>query len=329
MGKTKQALSILAIFYATSVFSFPDRDARGARVDNFVALQSKIELELSQRTFSQGDRIPLKFSVTNTGKEVLRFFPSFDSRYSFQIVVKDENDRIIPPLEDPEFPDPILKRRTTIVNLVGDENKEIALHGHETFSKQIYLDEHYSFSPNQKYYIVGYFYPNYTEDKTAFLRSKNTVGFLFQNSKPESKTLQSKQIIESGGLSPEETIFLFLGAEMKKNWEYHFKWIDFSEYILGYDRFSASFAESPLAERETIIEDFKEYLTDSPSGVLKYFKVMNVDYPSKRDARVQVHVERMNGRFKARYEYIYSLKREEGSRVGFWQIKNLLVKVRK
>ncbi|WP_322113532.1 hypothetical protein [Leptospira paudalimensis] len=324
-----QTFILLGFLVSETLFAFPDRDARGERVDNFVALQSKISLTLTKRSYEAGERIPLTFTVTNTGKEVVRIFPSFDFRYSFQIIVKDENDRILTPIEDPDFPDPILKRRTTIVNLVGDENKEISLHRNESFSKTIYLDEYYQFLPDQKFYITGYFYPNYTEDKSAFLRSQNTVGFLFQNSKQIKKESVNRQITENGGLSPEEIIFLFLGAEMKKRWEYHFKWIDFSEYILAYDRYSSAYAEASVGERETIIEDFKEYLTESPSGVLKYFKVMSVDFPSKRDARVQVYVERMMGRFKTRYEYIYTLRQEEGNRVGFWQIKNLLVKVKK
>lgn len=327
--RSLQTFILLGTLFAQSLLAFPDRDARGERVDNFVGLQSKISLNLTKRSYEAGERIPLTFTVTNTGKEVVRIFPSFDFRYSFQIIVKDGNDRILTPIEDPEFPDPILKRRTTIVNLVGDENKEISLHRNESFSKTIYLDEHYQFLPDQSFYITGYFYPNYTEDKSAFLRSQNTVGFLFQNAKQVRKDSVGRQITESGGLSPEEIIFLFLGAEMKKRWEYHFKWIDFSEYILAYDRYSSAYAEASVGERETIIEDFKEYLTESPSGVLKYFKVMSVDYPSKRDARVQVYVERMMGRFKTRYEYIYTLRQEEGSRVGFWQIKNLLVKVKK
>ncbi|EOQ90629.1 hypothetical protein LEP1GSC202_3917 [Leptospira yanagawae serovar Saopaulo str. Sao Paulo = ATCC 700523] len=327
--RSLQTYILLGILVSKTLLAFPDRDARGERVDNFVALQSKIILNLTKRSYEAGERIPLTFTVTNTGKEVVRIFPSFDFRYSFQIIVKDENDRILTPIEDPDFPDPILKRRTTIVNLVGDENKEISLHRNESFSKTIYLDEYYQFLPDQKFYITGYFYPNYTEDKSAFLRSQNTVGFLFQNSKQVRKDSVSRQISENGGLSPEEIIFLFLGAEMKKRWEYHFKWIDFSEYILAYDRYSSAYAEANVGERETIIEDFKEYLTESPSGALKYFKVMSVDYPSKRDARVQVYVERMMGRFKTRYEYIYTLRQEEGSRVGFWQIKNLLVKVKK
>ncbi|TGL04679.1 hypothetical protein [Leptospira levettii] len=324
-----QTFILLGFLVSETLFAFPDRDARGERVDNFVALQSKISLTLTKRSYEASERIPLTFTVTNTGKEVVRIFPSFDFRYSFQIIVKDENDRILTPIEDPEYPDPILKRRTTIVNLVGDENKEISLHRNESFSKTIYLDEYYQFLPDQKFYITGYFYPNYTEDKSAFLRSQNTVGFLFQNSKQIKKESVNRQITENGGLSPEEIIFLFLGAEMKKRWEYHFKWIDFSEYILAYDRYSSAYAEVSVGERETIIEEFKEYLTESPSGVLKYFKVMSVDYPSKRDARVQVYVERMMGRFKTRYEYIYTLRQEEGNRVGFWQIKNLLVKVKK
>ncbi len=321
----------ISVFLTTmSLFSFPDRDARGERVENFVALQSRIKVSLSQRNFQEGERITLHYSIQNVGKEVVRIFPAGDFRYSFQIIIKDEDDRLVPPLEDPEFHDPVLKRRTTVVNLVGDENKEISLHRNESFSKTIYLDEYYSFQPNKKYFITGYFYPNYTEDKSSFLRSENTASFLLQKSKKERNfTPIAQSLGETGVITPEETIFLFLGSEMRKNWESHFKWLDFSEYILAYDRFSSVYIDSHVSDRDAVVEEFKQYLTSSPSGILKYFKVLSVDYPSRNDARVQVYVERMQGRFKTRYEYSYSLKKDEGMRVGYWQIKNLLVKVKK
>ncbi|BDA78980.1 hypothetical protein LPTSP3_g19100 [Leptospira kobayashii] len=323
-------VGFLILSFTSSLFAIPDRDARGERVENFVALQSKIKVSLAKRNFTEGERIPLQYSIQNTGKEVVRIFPAGDFRYSFQIIIKDEDDRLVAPLEDPEFHDPILKRRTTVVNLVGDENKEIALHRNESFSKIIYLDEYYSFLPGKKYFITGYFYPNYTEDKDSFLRSENTSSFLLEKSNKERNfTPLAQNLGETGFVTPEETIFLFLGSEMKKNWESHFKWIDFSEYILNYDRFSTVYAESHASDKDAIVEEFKRYLTESPSGKLKYFKVLSVDYPSKNDARVQVYVERMIGRFKTRYEYSYSLKKDEGNRVGYWQIKNLLVKVKK
>jgi len=312
------------------MYAVPDRDARGERVENFTALQSRIKIQLPQRNFLEGERIPLQYSITNSGKEVVRLFPAGDYRYSFQIIIKDEDDRLVSPLEDPDFQDPILKRRSTVLNLVGDENKEITLHRHETFSKSIYLDELYSFQPGHKYFITGYFYPNYTEDKQSFLRSENTASFLYQKNKRDRNfSISTQNNSEFGRITPEETIFLFLGAEMKKNWESHFKWIDFSEYILNYDRFSAIFVDSPVSERDSIIEEFKDYLTTAPSGVLKYYKVLSVDYPSQNNARVQVYVERMQGRFKSRYEYSYSMQKDDKNRTEFWQIKNLLVKVKK
>ena len=322
---------ILFIFVCSEALNaVPDRDARGDSVENFTALQTRIKVSLAQRNYVEGERIPLNYSIFNTGKEVVRLFPAGDYRYSFQIVIKDEDDRLVAPIEDPDFHDPILKRRTTIVNMVGDLNKEIILHKNESFSRTINLDESYSFLPGHKYFITGYFYPNYTEDKQSFLRSENTSSFLFQKAKRDRSYIPIAQNNnESGKITPEETVFLFLGSEMKKNWESHFKWIDFSEYILNYDRFSSIYVESPVSDRDAVVEEFKEYLTTAPSGVLKYFKVLNVDYPSRNDARVQVYVERMQGRFKTRYEYSYSMKKDENDRNGYWQIKNLLVKVKK
>ncbi len=330
MRSAIRIILLLVLALTQAALAVPDRDARGDSIENFTALQSKIKVTLPQRNFVEGERIPLNYSIFNTGKEVVRLFPAGDYRYSFQIIIKDEDDRLLAPIEDPDFHDPILKRRNTIVNLVGDENKEIILHKNESFSKTIYLDELYSFHPGHKYFVTGYFYPNYTEDKKSFLRSENTSSFLFQKAKRDRNyTPLAQNIGETGKITPEETIFLFLGSEMKKNWESHFKWIDFSEYILNYDRFSGMYVESPVSDRDSVVEEFKEYLTTAPSGNLKYFKVLKVDYPSKNDARVQVYVERMQGRFKTRYEYSYSMKKNEGDHFGFWQIKNLLVKVKK
>lgn len=311
-----------------TLYAFPDRDARGDRTENHLALQSVIKLSFPKRSFGPGERIPLQFSIANTGKEVIRFFPASDHRLSFQLVVKDKDNRIISPIDDPEFPDPLWKRKTTVVTLVGDENKEIILHRHETFSKTIYLDEHYNLSLDADYFVTGYFYPNYTEDKQAFLRSLNTAHFHLQKNTRE-ETGFVKQNIAGMDITPEETIFLFLGAEMKKNWESHFKWVDFPEYILAYDKFSTSYLDANSSERDQIVEDFKEYLTESPSGILKYFKVLSVDYPSKSDARVSVYVERMMGRFKTRYEYIYIMKKMDVMSKGLWQIKTVMVKVKK
>ncbi|GBF49005.1 hypothetical protein LPTSP4_05120 [Leptospira ryugenii] len=330
MARSISAFVFLWLVLAEILYAFPDRDARGESIENFLALQGKIHLELPKRNFEERERIALEYSIRNTGKEVVRIFPAGDYRYSFQILIKDGEDRLLAPLEDPEFHDPILKRRTTIVNLVGDANKEIILHKGESFSRTIYLDELYAFEPGKKYYVTGYFYPNYTEDKRNFLRSENTVSFLLQ-SRPKEKVSSLIQLPgqEITKLSPEETLFLFLGSEMKKNWEGHFKWIHFPEYILNYDRFSTIYSESPVGEREAIIQEFKEYLTSSPSGVLKYFKILSVEYPSVRDARVLVYVERMQGRFKSRYEYQYSLHLDMNDRSALWQIKNVLVKVKK
>ncbi len=307
---------------------FPERNARGETSENHLLLQGKIEISLPQKTFKEGDRLPLLFQIQNTGKEVVRIFPSQDFRNTFQIIVKDKENRIVTPIEDPEFADPILKRRSLVLNLSGDETKEIILHKGDSFAKTIYLDEFYAFSPNEEYQVRGYFFPNFQEDKNHFVRSKNSPAFFLE---PKVRTASARSLTsgfsETPGVSPEETIFLFLGSELKKNWESHFKWIDFSEYILGYDKFAESYSESSPTDRQLIVEEFKRYLADSPSGTLKYYKILSVDFLSSSDAKVQVYVERAVQRYSARYEYIYTLKKSE---VGnYWKIKNLLAKVRK
>jgi len=318
-------LSILLIL--RHLESAPSRDHRGEVTENFTSSQLSVRLSLSERSFKEGDRVPLTVQISNLGIEPVRFFPSNLSHETYQIFLEDKDHRLVAAKEE-SFPFSGLKRRNHIEDIAGIHKKEVILHKGEHFSRTFYLDELFQIRGPGEYLAKVFFFPNAKESKDFFLRSENQPIFFLE---PRGRSRELSQSLspmgDEVGVTPEEVIFLFLGSELKKNWESHFKWIDFSEYILSYDKYSASYSNANPGEKSLILEDFRKFLSEGPSGQLKFYKVLSVDYPSSKDAKVQVYIERSMQRYTQRYEYTYTLKKIENATQ--WKIQNLYVKVRK
>lgn len=310
------------------MIAVPERDHRGVLSENYIASHAKIKIESPKISFRENEEIPLEFIISNKGKEVLRLFPSGRSHETFQVAVKDETGDTILPVTYPSLDDPKWKRRNTILSLDGYESKEIVLHPHESYSRSIDINQFYRLTPGKKYYIHGYFYPNYLEEKDNFYKAEGVISFYLEEREKE-RLLPNRENIDlnATGLSPEEAIYLFLGSEKKKNWPHHFKWIDLSEYILSYDSFAYSFTQAEPRNRDLVLEDFKEYLKTSPSGKLAFYQVLSTEKLSDETVKVNVYVEREGRRKPQKFEYQYLLRREDNPYKGFWKIISIQAKV--
>lgn len=341
------------LFCVVSVLrAFPDRDARGNYTENFTHLQVQVRISMRSLNYREGEDVAMEFHVRNHGKEVVRIFPATNALETFQLQIRDENNRLIPLLENSDYQpwnpkyqkDRNQSLRNHMENLVGDASKEIALSPNETFSYRILINEYYDIKPGMHYTVNGYFYPNATESKKnlllggtdsegrlAFMRAENTLRFLYENRRKEPTVsgIKEQNLVTESGVSPEETIFLFLGAELKSNWSNYFKWLHLPDFILAYDRFSGVYLSATDREKELIEDEFKEYLTTLPSGKIKYFKVIGVDRVSPRESKVKVYVERLEEKVPTRYEYDYSLKKDPSQRESLWKIHGVVARVRK
>lgn len=323
------SLSLLFL-YVCSLYSYPDMDVRGNRAENNIKMHGKATIALTKNYYKLGEVVSVDFTIKNYGDEVIRIYPTYLELKSFQFIITDENDNSIEPKDSVKLEDKKLKRRTTTVNLVGDEVKEVIIHKGESFTKRISLSKYYDFEPGKKYYVTGYFYPNYLEDNSHFLKSENNSAFLLEQSKRE---IQPKKFdpteANSDGLTPEEVVHLFLAAEMKKNWTNYFKYIYFPEYIHAYTRFSKEYLKAEGSEKELIVDEFKKYLMESNAGILTYYRVTNRQAVSANLVKVHVYAERELNRYPSKYEYIYTLKKGEDTLPGFWKIANVIVKVKR
>ena len=321
----------LFLFSSISLLSYPDRDARGNYSENFFAMQTKITIESKKQSFREGEDIYLFASVTNTSKEVVRFFPSNKTDDTFRLLIKDEDEQVLNQfgLEEKDRYDSKLKRRTTTEDFSGGRSKEVSLHPGETFTKRIEISKNYPLSMNKTYSVVLFVYPNVLENDTVFHRSANSIFFqiLPKNLyKVEESPISSHSSLETDGISPEEVVFLFLAAEKKKNWKEFYKWIQLNEFVLSYDDYSQNFLQANDSDRNVILEDFKKYLQTSPGGSLQFFQLQKKEEDSSKVSRVTVIADRKMGKSTHRYEYVYTLFKEVLPN-GYWKIQNVTAKV--
>ena len=124
-------------------------------------------------------------------------------------------------------------------------------------------------------------------------------------------------------------MYLFLGAELKKNWNHYFKYIYFPEFILGYTKFANEYTSAESGYKDIVVDEFKKYLTESRSGKITYYKITSAEEINPMMSRVYVHVERELNRIPSRFEYQYTLKKTDDTMKGFWKISGVVVKVKK
>ncbi len=324
--------SILILFLPLlGIYSYPEMDPRGNYTENFLELQGRVNIELNSMSYKQNEPVYLDVTVKNFGTEVIRLFPTNDNFKTFQFMVTDEDDNALQIKDDLKLVE-FKSTKTRTENMVGDRVKEIIIHKNESFQKRFDLAQFYNFIPGKKYYVTAYFYPNYLEDKNNFTKSENQALLQIEKRKIEKTNNQFTEMnteSSANGLSPEEIIYLFLGAEMKKNWANYFKYIHFPEFILGYTKYANEYANAEDSYKDLIVDEFKKYLTESKSGTLSYYKITSTEPINPNLVRVFVQVDREQNKSISKFSYQYTLKKTDDTLRGFWKISSVIVRVKK
>lgn len=308
------------------------RDLRGQPTINYWSRYADVKLEIDGSRYEQGTAILVRYRIINQGYKVIRFYPSSSPERTFRFLVVDKNGREIKPRLKAEAYLNAEHGDLAVVNQLGEPIKEIILHPGEVFEKQINLSHHYDLQAGQSYRVSGYFWPDQREE-TLFVRSSNRIQIQIdrthRNPAHNARSGNAFNAIDMEILlSPEETIYLFLSAEMRSNWNNYLKYLDLDRFITAYDRFSSRYVQANVANRPEVISDFKRYLISSPADRLRKFKIISsapersINGQIRQNGRYSVRVMglREDGGFQARYEYVYTLEKVSDERGVFWKI---------
>ncbi len=311
------------------VAAVPRRDIRGDQTENYWSRHGKIRLSAEKSLFHKHEDIPIRVRAENQGNYVIRIYPSSISESTFQLFlidhlgneVKQERNYLSKQNRENGLP---------TVNFQGQEIKEIILAPGEVFEKVLYLNDFYQLKKGKEYRLSCYFYPD--QRFSFFTRSQNSIriqihsqdqSILTERRKPYSQRVN--QNLSKLSLSPEETVYLFLSAEMQEKWENYLKYLDLSKFITSYQNFAASYAKTHPNQRPFVLEQFALFLTTHPADRLKKFRILETKIEKGprgipiEEGRTFVQAEgvREKNDYRVRYKYRYTL---ETGKSGFWKI---------
>ena len=303
-----------------------ERDSRGEPTINFFSRYGRAELELPRTAYRPGEALNLTFRIRNRGYQTIRIYPALAENTSFQFLITDRANRELSPRAGPR--PRMTQAADATADMAGDELKEVILHPGEAFTRTIRLDRLYRFRAGEEYRIVGYFYPD--PRRTFFVRTANVVRLRIDRARsPVRRAVLPEEFFNDAipEVSPEETVYLFLSAEIRRNWENYLKYLDLRKFVLAYDRFASRYAAAPDYNKPEVLREFQRFLTRNPTDSLKYFRITKKEFErgdegsTKDDGRVFVSVraERQTRGYSVVYNYRYTLERDR-RRPGFWRI---------
>lgn len=318
-------LSVLCLVITASLGAEGRRDVRGNYTVDEISRYVSVEVQADRAVFRPGEKISVKYRIRNSGYRKLRFFPHEDNR-TFQFHLEDTSGREL-------SPSPLSREEEEPVrDLNGNGVREIILSPGETFEKTIDLNAAYRLENGREYRLCAYFLPDPEGDLT--IRSRGWLRIRTENApRPDIATGDEKPAGADSGLSPEETVYLFLSAELKRNWQNYLKYLDLPRFVTSYDRFALRYASASDLSRPGVLSDFSAYLTSRNVDALKRFKITRTDYSrtpegettERGNAKVTVIADREDQGFRVRYEYVYTLA--PGEDRGFWKIIHVQARV--
>jgi len=209
------------------------------------------------------------------------------------------------------------------------------MHPGESFQKTLCLNNYYRFIPGTEYRVVGYFYPDFR--RRFFVRTSNIERFRIDiNREKYYRSHGEKNFYRDvvPALSPEETVYLFLSAELKKNWNNYMKYLNMRKFITAYDRFASKYTVASEREKPVILREFEKFLTGQPADRLISFQIIKKEFDRSDSGEIKVNgrayvtvrAKRQSMGFSIVYHYRYVLERVR-ERYGFWKIVHVTAKI--
>lgn len=292
---------------------------RGDRNVNDVSRNIKVDLRLSKTVYFEDEPISVTFKISNQGHRTVRLYPFNPESRSFQFEVLDQKGRELSSDETRYYDENDDVSENQIVDFAGDRTREIQLQPGESFERRIYLDRHYKLNAGS-YRISGFFLPDARHD--VLLRTLNRVELRIEEKK--SRFLFEEKIdnlATSSTPDAEETVYLFLSAEMLGKTEYYLKYIDLRKYILSYDMYARQYVRASKQKQEEVLHRFADYLKAGSADPLRRFRILRSIPETENRYRVDVTALRSNGNYRVEYIYNYYLDKDQS---GAWRISSVV-----
>ncbi len=272
VGLKAAGLAVLVCFLLLPAFSWAEveRDIRGNATVDYWSRYGAFRFTIQQIRYNRNENIPVTVQVTNRGYRPIRIYPSAIAGRTFRFLLLDREGREIEPHTLPKT-SAREKSDVAVVNLQGEEIKEIILAAGESFEKRLYLHDYYDLEPGREYRLSLYFYPD--QRFNYFVRSTNTEKIYIEKAVAVGPPAALPSIGKAVPTA-EEIVYLFLSAEVQQKWENYFKYLNLRKYIAAYNNFSVQYREADEQQKEFVLQKFADYLRKNPGDRLRRFRIL-------------------------------------------------------
>lgn len=271
----------------------------GLTETNIALSNYSIVLDLKKLSFNDNEPVILNISVINKTDKT-QLVNMYDSIYTtFQPIVFDNGGKEAELLVDyrlrnEKMNDIISKLKPRVIELANNE----------IFTYAVDLKKIYNLNNAQEYRVKAFFYPE--AGNSLRILSDNELRFDIFNT--TVKTVYDEKIKEIRDVSPSEVIVLMLNAEKECNWENYFKYIKLDSIIRAYPDYVRIYNNADDIKKQTILNDFKNYLKQKRSDYILEYKITN-ELVFSNNVFVDALVKRFGSKSPFIYKYRYTMEK--------------------
>ncbi len=274
----------------------------------------KLYISTDRFCFQEDEPVFLNLCVRNNPYEK-ESFRVYDGEYlTFQPVVYESRGT------EAETLVPYRLRNQDVRSVIkGVMARTIELAPDETISRKVDLRKLYRLEVGREYRVKGFFFPDL--ENSVAVPSQNVIKFKIVRSQHyvpvspfsyggERVKRRSGIVKPREGITPRETVMLFLTAEKEKDWDNYEKYIIRESYIGAYSDYVDLYNRADDVEKLKILDDFIKFLRRDRPDYIVDFKVLRESILTDRNtAYVRAVVKRYGPRYSFRYEYKYTLEK--------------------
>ena len=272
----------------------------------------RVQIDLSQRTYYINEPVQVRVLVINESDQPVRFDLGRHLFQNYNFRVRSLRNSEVRERESFQ-----LEKYAARQDLAPGRVLTIA--PGERFGREIDIAAWLRLAEPGTYEVTGYFLLRPVRSPVDWRYTSNSKRFDLQPPRDVADAVRDEVVRrderETKRLSTGETVDYIIAAKRRSDWNAYFRFLDLERLIMVFTRFRTRYVAAEMAERGTVMEDFRRYLRVFPAEHIEHHFVKNVSLTRDEEtlnetAKVECLIVYKTGLLVERKTYHFSLYRK-------------------
>ena len=272
----------------------------------------RVQIDLNQRTYYINEPVPVRVLVINDSTQPVQFDLGRHLFQNYNFRVRSLNN--VGVRERESFQLEQLASRQDLA-----PGRSITIAPGERFGREIDVSSWLRLVEPGTYEVTGYFLLRPRRSPVDWRYASNSKRFVLQPPRDVAVAMRDERARredrDGKRLSAGETVDYIIAAKRRSDWNAYFRFLDLERLIMVFTRFRTRYVAAEMAERGTVMEDFRRYLRVFPAEHIEHHFVKNVSLTRDEEtlnetAKVECLIVYKTGLLVERKTYHFSLYRK-------------------